>query len=142
MTAAGIDDVSEFPARLEAEFKFLKSLTSEAEEDSLQMEYYQRLVNLGERWYVLMFPRTCPHLPAPPCTPITPSTVLSTRHRHDHVPDLTPPPRTVYPHHHGRVHHIVPPPRYQGRNFNLHWRTGRSRPRLLSSMRGSFTPMR
>ncbi|KAJ7022152.1 hypothetical protein C8F04DRAFT_1272872 [Mycena alexandri] len=50
MTAAGIDDVSEFPARLEAEFKFLKSLTSEAEEDSLQMEYYQRLVNLGERW--------------------------------------------------------------------------------------------
>ncbi|KAJ7022500.1 hypothetical protein C8F04DRAFT_1194493 [Mycena alexandri] len=31
------------------EFKFLKSLMSEAEDDTLQMEYYQRLVNLADR---------------------------------------------------------------------------------------------
>ncbi|KAJ7039975.1 hypothetical protein C8F04DRAFT_1208839 [Mycena alexandri] len=44
MQAAGIDDVSEFPKRLESEFKFLKSLMADSEEDTLQMEYYQRLV--------------------------------------------------------------------------------------------------
>ncbi|KAJ7017224.1 hypothetical protein C8F04DRAFT_1215155 [Mycena alexandri] len=49
MTAAGIDNVDVFPARLQDEFKFLKSLMSEAEDDTLQMEYYQRLVNLADR---------------------------------------------------------------------------------------------
>ncbi|KAJ7034307.1 hypothetical protein C8F04DRAFT_1349600 [Mycena alexandri] len=49
MAAANIQNVDVFPARLEEEFKFLKSLMTEAEEDSLQMEYYQRLVNLADR---------------------------------------------------------------------------------------------
>lgn len=48
MAAANIQNVDVFPARLEEEFKFLKSLMTEAEEDSLQMEYYQRLVNLAD----------------------------------------------------------------------------------------------
>ncbi|KAJ7156363.1 hypothetical protein C8R46DRAFT_1226584 [Mycena filopes] len=43
MAAAGIDDVSEFPTRLADEMKFLKGLMKESDEDSLQMEYYQRL---------------------------------------------------------------------------------------------------
>ncbi|KAJ7026069.1 hypothetical protein C8F04DRAFT_1268540 [Mycena alexandri] len=46
MSAASIDNVDVVPTSLEEEFKFLKSLVVEAEEDSLQMEYYQRLVNL------------------------------------------------------------------------------------------------
>ncbi|KAJ7021912.1 hypothetical protein C8F04DRAFT_972130 [Mycena alexandri] len=54
MTAAGIDNVDVFPARLQDEFKFLKSLMSEAEDDTLQMEYYQRLVNLADRTWVLL----------------------------------------------------------------------------------------
>ncbi|KAJ7017058.1 hypothetical protein C8F04DRAFT_980139 [Mycena alexandri] len=54
MTAAGIDNVDVFPARLQDEFKFLKSLMSEAEEDTVQMEYYQRLVNLADRTWVLL----------------------------------------------------------------------------------------
>ncbi|KAJ7036410.1 hypothetical protein C8F04DRAFT_1181420 [Mycena alexandri] len=49
MKAAGIDDVAEFPRRLEAEFTFLKSLMADSEEDTLHMEYYQRLVNLADR---------------------------------------------------------------------------------------------
>ncbi|KAJ7042225.1 hypothetical protein C8F04DRAFT_1252201 [Mycena alexandri] len=49
MKAAGIDDVTEFPRRLEAEFTFLKSLMADSEEDTLHMEYYQRLVNLADR---------------------------------------------------------------------------------------------
>lgn len=53
MKAAGIDDVTEFPRRLEAEFTFLKSLMADSEEDTLHMEYYQRLVNLADRRYVL-----------------------------------------------------------------------------------------
>ncbi|KAJ7019595.1 hypothetical protein C8F04DRAFT_1214298 [Mycena alexandri] len=43
MKAAGIDDVTEVPRRLEAEFTFLKSLMADSEEDTLHMEYYQRL---------------------------------------------------------------------------------------------------
>ncbi|KAJ7173818.1 hypothetical protein C8R46DRAFT_1032044 [Mycena filopes] len=49
MAAAGIDDVSEFPTRLADEMKFLKGLMKESDEDSLQMEYYQRLVNFADR---------------------------------------------------------------------------------------------
>ncbi|KAJ7029742.1 hypothetical protein C8F04DRAFT_1211894 [Mycena alexandri] len=49
MKGAGIDDVAEFPRRLEAEFTFLKSLMADSEEDTLHMEYYQRLVNLADR---------------------------------------------------------------------------------------------
>ncbi|KAJ7703823.1 hypothetical protein B0H16DRAFT_1668373 [Mycena metata] len=49
MEAAGIDDVAEFPRRLQEEFTFLKSLIAESNEDILQMEYYQRLVNLADR---------------------------------------------------------------------------------------------
>ncbi|KAJ7165247.1 hypothetical protein C8R46DRAFT_900786 [Mycena filopes] len=54
MAAAGIADVSEFPTRLDKEFKFLKGLMKESDEDSLQMEYYQRLVNFAERRYVVI----------------------------------------------------------------------------------------
>ncbi|KAJ7027673.1 hypothetical protein C8F04DRAFT_964922 [Mycena alexandri] len=54
MQAAGIDDVSEFPKRLESEFKFLKSLMADSVEDTLQMEYYQRLVNLADRRFVVL----------------------------------------------------------------------------------------
>ncbi|KAJ7711576.1 hypothetical protein B0H16DRAFT_1667755 [Mycena metata] len=49
MVATKIDSVDVFPARLEDELKFLKSLMVEAEEDTLHMEYYQRLVNLADR---------------------------------------------------------------------------------------------
>ncbi|KAJ7728633.1 hypothetical protein B0H16DRAFT_1330810 [Mycena metata] len=50
--AAGIDDVAEFPRRLQEEFTFLKSLMADSDEDTLQMEYYQRLVNLADRRFV------------------------------------------------------------------------------------------
>ncbi|KAJ7744928.1 hypothetical protein B0H16DRAFT_1463071 [Mycena metata] len=46
---AKIDSVDVFPARLQEELKFLKSLMGEAEEDTLHMEYYQRLVNFADR---------------------------------------------------------------------------------------------
>ncbi|KAJ7744324.1 hypothetical protein B0H16DRAFT_1322164, partial [Mycena metata] len=49
MAAAGINDVSEFPRRLQEEFKFLKGLMKEAEEDTQQIQYYQRLVNFADR---------------------------------------------------------------------------------------------
>ncbi|KAJ7713506.1 hypothetical protein B0H16DRAFT_1667329 [Mycena metata] len=49
MEAAGIDDVAEFPRQLQEEFTFLKSLMADSDEDTLQMEYYQRLVNLADR---------------------------------------------------------------------------------------------
>ncbi|KAJ7724670.1 hypothetical protein B0H16DRAFT_1895414 [Mycena metata] len=58
MAAAGIDDVSEFPRRLQKEFKFLKGLMKEAEEDTQQMQYYQRLVNFADRRCV-SFPIIC-----------------------------------------------------------------------------------
>lgn len=52
MEAAGIDDVAEFPRRLQEEFTFLKSLMADSDEDTLQMEYYQQLVNLADRRFV------------------------------------------------------------------------------------------
>ncbi|KAJ7027031.1 hypothetical protein C8F04DRAFT_1295641 [Mycena alexandri] len=89
MSAAGIDNVDVFPTRLEEEFKFLKSLMVEAEEDSLQMEYYQRLVNLADRTYVsstmLSFKFTDPSsttTACPPPPPLTGSTATVTARRH------------------------------------------------------------
>ncbi|KAJ7175601.1 hypothetical protein C8R46DRAFT_1160846 [Mycena filopes] len=55
MRAAGIEDESEFTSRLDDEFQFLKGLMVEAEEDTAQMEYYQRLVNLADRRYAAAF---------------------------------------------------------------------------------------
>ncbi|KAJ7912929.1 hypothetical protein B0H13DRAFT_1712828 [Mycena leptocephala] len=49
MVGAGIKSMDEFPARLKAELEYLRSLTSDMEEDTQQMEYYQRLVNLADR---------------------------------------------------------------------------------------------
>ncbi|KAJ7893241.1 hypothetical protein B0H13DRAFT_1886386 [Mycena leptocephala] len=49
MAGAGISSVEEFPARLKAELEYLRSLTSDTEEDTQHMEYYQRLVNLADR---------------------------------------------------------------------------------------------
>ncbi|KAJ7778907.1 hypothetical protein B0H16DRAFT_1837980 [Mycena metata] len=49
MQLAGITDLNEFPKRLDQEFTFLKSLMGDSEEDTLQMEYYQRLVNFADR---------------------------------------------------------------------------------------------
>ncbi|KAJ7776375.1 hypothetical protein B0H16DRAFT_1659775 [Mycena metata] len=49
MQLAGIPDLNEFPKRLDQEFTFLKSLMGDSEEDTLQMEYYQRLVNFADR---------------------------------------------------------------------------------------------
>ncbi|KAJ7865979.1 hypothetical protein B0H13DRAFT_2670813 [Mycena leptocephala] len=48
MVGAGIKSMDEFPARLKAELEYLQSLTSDMEEDTQQMEYYQRLVNLAD----------------------------------------------------------------------------------------------
>ncbi|KAJ7716706.1 hypothetical protein B0H16DRAFT_1338682 [Mycena metata] len=52
MQLAGITDLNEFPKRLDQEFTFLKSLMGDSEEDTLQMEYYQRLVNFTNRRWV------------------------------------------------------------------------------------------
>jgi hypothetical protein len=49
MVGAGIKSMDEFPARLKAELEYLRSLTSNTEEDTQQMEYYQCLVNLADR---------------------------------------------------------------------------------------------
>ncbi|KAJ7852551.1 hypothetical protein B0H13DRAFT_2238171 [Mycena leptocephala] len=49
MAGAGISSVEEFPARLKAELEYLRSLTSDTEEDTQHMEYYQHLVNLADR---------------------------------------------------------------------------------------------
>ncbi|KAJ7251888.1 hypothetical protein C8J57DRAFT_1437455 [Mycena rebaudengoi] len=49
MQAAGIQDVSEFRKRLDMEKKYLTDLKTDDEENTLQMEYYQKLVNLEER---------------------------------------------------------------------------------------------
>jgi hypothetical protein len=49
MVAAGIKSQEEFPARLKAELEYLRSLTSDTEEDTQQMQYYQHLVNLADR---------------------------------------------------------------------------------------------
>jgi hypothetical protein len=49
MQAAGIKDVSEFHRRLDMEKKYLTDLKTDDEEDTLQMEYYQKLVNLEDR---------------------------------------------------------------------------------------------
>ncbi|KAJ7861333.1 hypothetical protein B0H13DRAFT_2282463 [Mycena leptocephala] len=49
MVGAGIKSMDEFPAQLKAELEYLRSLTSDTEEDTQQMEYYQRLVNLTDR---------------------------------------------------------------------------------------------
>ncbi|KAJ7936025.1 hypothetical protein B0H13DRAFT_1853726 [Mycena leptocephala] len=49
MVAAGIKSQEEFPACLKAELEYLRSLTSDTEEDTQQMQYYQRLVNLADR---------------------------------------------------------------------------------------------
>ncbi|KAJ7260608.1 hypothetical protein C8J57DRAFT_1514540 [Mycena rebaudengoi] len=48
MQAAGIKDVSEFCRRLDMEKKYLTDLKTDDEEDTLQMEYYQKLVNLED----------------------------------------------------------------------------------------------
>ncbi|KAJ7193402.1 hypothetical protein C8J57DRAFT_1443785 [Mycena rebaudengoi] len=49
MQAAGIQDVSEFRKRLDMEKKYLTDLKTDDEENTLQMEYYQKLVNLEDR---------------------------------------------------------------------------------------------
>ncbi|KAJ7025078.1 hypothetical protein C8F04DRAFT_968231 [Mycena alexandri] len=83
MKAAGIDDVAEFPRRLEAEFTFLKSLMADCEEDTLHMEYYQRLVNLADQRYVLMSVLLCFHCScAFPLTKRKDSTASATVRRH------------------------------------------------------------
>ncbi|KAJ7220952.1 hypothetical protein C8J57DRAFT_1440381 [Mycena rebaudengoi] len=49
MQAAGIQDVSEFRKRLDMEKKYLTDLKTDDEENTLQMEYYQKLANLEDR---------------------------------------------------------------------------------------------
>ncbi|KAJ7222792.1 hypothetical protein C8J57DRAFT_1440271 [Mycena rebaudengoi] len=49
MQAAGIQDVSEFRKRLDMEKKYLTDLKTDDKENTLQMEYYQKLVNLEDR---------------------------------------------------------------------------------------------
>lgn len=47
MRDLGVTDVSIFESWLEEEKAYLKGLTREPEEETLQMEYWQRLVSLG-----------------------------------------------------------------------------------------------
>jgi vacuolar-type H+-ATPase subunit E/Vma4 len=48
MAALGVESRSVFETWLEKEKEYLESLTKEPEEETLQMEYYQKLVSLQD----------------------------------------------------------------------------------------------
>ena len=56
MRILGIPDRSIFDGWLRAEREYLESLEKEPEEETLQMEYYQKLVNYYANEYVFMPP--------------------------------------------------------------------------------------
>lgn len=49
MAAMGVESRAVFETWLEQEKAFLDSLSKEPEEETLQMEYYQKLVNLRDQ---------------------------------------------------------------------------------------------
>ena len=64
MRILGIPDRSIFDGWLRAEREYLESLEKEPEEETLQMEYYQKLVNYYANEYVSMLPSfffPCPY---------------------------------------------------------------------------------
>jgi putative SOS response-associated peptidase YedK len=54
MRHLGVGARAEFAGWLAAEKAYLKSLSKEPEQETLQMEYYQKLVNLQDTKYVFL----------------------------------------------------------------------------------------